>query len=576
MSNKIVFSRLYALIRPYKYQFMVSMFAALVVAGLSGAQAYMIKPLIDKIFFEKNIYYLTLLPFALVMLLAVKGFFYGLNFYLLEKIGQTIIRDMRIKVFNHVHLQSLSFFHKCHTGELISRVISDISLMQAAVSTVVVGLLRDFFQVIILLVVIFYMNWKLALLSLFIFPSAAIPIVIFGRAFRRIGTQIQEETAKISNIMHESITGASIVKAFTMEKHESKRFSNQAWSLFTATMEDKKYYRLQHPLMEVIGGIGIALIIWFGGKEVIADHATPGTFFSFITAVLMIFDPVKKVSKINSAVQQGLAAAVRVFTLLDQESDIVSKPGAKDLPPFRNTIHLNNIHFSYDKLSPVLNNINLTVQSGEIIAIVGPSGSGKSTLANLIPRFYDINQGSLLIDDTDIRDVTLPSLRKQIAIVTQQTILFNDTIRANIAYGAPNSSDEEIKNAADAAHALRFINKLPQGFDTNIGESGMKLSGGERQRLSIARALLKNAPILVLDEATSALDTESEHEVQKALQNLMKDRTTFVIAHRLSTIKKADRIIVIKNGKIVEEGGHEELLSIKGEYETLYNMQYHD
>ena len=576
MSNKIIFSRLYRLILPYKYKFMVAMFAALIVAGLSGAQAYMVKPLLDKIFFEKSTYFLAILPFALVALFAVKGFFYGLNFYLLEKIGQTVIRNMRTTVFNHIHLQSLSFFHKTPTGELISRVISDINYMQGAISTVVVGILRDFLQVIFLLIVIFSMNWKLALLSLIFLPGAAIPIVKFGRAFRRISTRMQEETAEVSNIMHESITGAPVVKAFAMEEYESKRFSVQVRKLFDTIMEDARYRRIQHPLMEVIGGIGMALIIWFGGKEVIAGNSTPGTFFSFLTALIMIYEPIKSVSKINSTVQQGLAAAVRVFGLLDQKATIVSKADAVDLPPFRETITLQDLQFCYDNGTPVLKDINLSVQAGEILAIVGPSGSGKSTLANLIPRFFDIKQGSLLIDGLDIRDVTLKSLRDQIALVTQQTILFNDTIRNNIAYGDPNRSEEDIRKAADAAYALKFIEALPEGFDTVIGESGNRLSGGERQRLSIARALLKNAPILVLDEATSALDTESEREVQNALENLMKNRTTFVIAHRLSTIKNADRIIVIKGGRIVEEGTHDNLLALEGEYENLYNMQYQD
>ncbi len=574
MSNKIVFSRLYALIRPYKYQFMLSMFAALVVAGLSGAQAYMVKPLLDKIFVEKSTYFLSILPIALILLFAVKGFFYGLNFFLLEKIGQNVIREMRTKVFDHIHAQSLSFFHRTPTGELISRVISDINFMQAAISTAVVGLLRDFIQVICLLIVIFSMNWQLAMISLVFLPAAAIPIVKFGRAFRRISTKMQEETAVVSNIMHESITGAPVVKAFTMEEHESKRFAAQVEKLFQTIMEDARYRRIQHPLMEVIGGFGMALIIWFGGKEVIAGNSTPGTFFAFLTALVMIYQPIKAVSKINSTVQRGLAAAVRVFSLLDQPADITSKPNAPELPPFHNSISLQNLQFSYDKQTKVLKDINLEVPAGEILAIVGPSGSGKSTLANLIPRFFDIDAGNLLIDGHDIRDVTLRSLRKQIAIVTQQTILFNDSIRNNIAYGDSERAEEEIRAAAKAAHALGFIEKLPEGFDTVIGESGNKLSGGERQRISIARALLKNAPILVLDEATSALDTESEREVQIALENLMKNRTTFVIAHRLSTIKNADRIIVIKDGRIVEEGTHDMLLAAGLEYEKLYNMQY--
>ena len=575
MSNKTVFKRLYALIYPYRYQFLIAMIAALIVAGLSGVQAYMVKPLLDKIFFEKSTLYLAILPFALVALFAVKGFFYGLNFFLLEKIGQTVIRKMRVTLFSHIHAQSLSFFHKNPTGELISRIISDVSLIQNSISTVVVGLLRDFFQVIFLLVVIFYMNWKLALLSLIFLPSAAVPIVYFGRAFRRIGTKIQEETANLSTIIHESITGSPVVKAFSMETHETTRFAAQAQTLFNITMEDKRVYRLQHPLMEVIGSIGMALIIWFGGREVIAGNATPGTFFAFITALIMIYDPIKKVSRINSAVQQGLAAAVRVFTLLDVMPQIVSKDNAPSLPPFAQAITLKDVHFRYDE-EPVLSGINLTVPAGEILAIVGPSGAGKSTLINLIPRFFDIDTGSITIDDHDIRDITLQSLRNQIAIVTQHTILFNETIRNNIAYGDAQKSDEEILAAAKAAHALGFIEKLPEGLDTVIGESGMMLSGGERQRLSIARAILKDAPILVLDEATSALDTESEVEVQKALENLMRNRTTLVIAHRLSTIRNADRIIVIKDGNIVEEGNHEELISLNGEYENLYTMQFND
>jgi subfamily B ATP-binding cassette protein MsbA len=436
--------------------------------------------------------------------------------------------------------------------------------------------LRGFFQVIFLLGVIFTMDWKLALLSIVFLPTATFPIVRFGRAFRRISTTMQEEMAKVSNIIHESITGAPVVKAFAMEQYESNRFRAQVQHLYTVIMEEARYRRIQHPLMEVIGGIGMALIIWFGGKEVIAGNSTPGTFFSFMTALIMVYEPIKGVSRINSIVQQGLAAATRVFTLLDIVPDIEDKAGAKTLPPFHRDISLMDISFSYDGVTPVLSNINLSIKRGEIIAIVGPSGSGKSTLSNLLPRFFDIQHGSLLIDGLDIRDVTLESLRSQIAIVTQQTILFNDTIRNNISYGDPERSEAEIIEAARAAYAHNFIEQLPEGFDTIIGESGVRLSGGERQRLSIARALLKNAPILVLDEATSALDSESEREVQRALDNLMKDRTTLVIAHRLSTIKNADRIIVIKNGFIVEEGSHETLLALHGEYESLYTIQYQE
>jgi len=326
--------------------------------------------------------------------------------------------------------------------------------------------------------------------------------------------------------------------------------------------------------MEFIGGVSIALIIWFGGREVIGGHSTPGTFFAFLTALIAAYDPVKGVTRINSTIQKALAAATRVFELLDIEPEIQDSKNAKELPQFKSLIEFKNVSYSYNSKTEVLENINLKVPAGEILAIVGPSGGGKTTLTNLIPRFLDIKEGNIFIDDFDIHGVTVKSLRNQVAMVTQQTILFNDSIRNNIAYGDQNASDEEVRAAAKAAHALQFIEKLPQGFATVIGESGARLSGGQRQRLSIARAILSHAPILILDEATSALDTESEREVQKALENLMTDRTTFVIAHRLSTIRNADRIIVIKDGRIVEQGTHDELLALKGEYELLYNMQY--
>ena len=574
MTNKHLLKKIFTLIRPYRSKLFISILAGLAVAALSGAQAYMVKPLLDKIFVEKDTFFLAILPPLLVLLFLVKGFFFAFNHYLLELVGQSIIRDLRTRLFDHIHKQSLTFFHKTPTGEIISRIISDIQLLQGSLSTVVVGLVRDFFQVIFLLGVIFFMNWKLAMMSIIFLPIAAVPIVIFGRAFRRLSAKGQIETAHVSNITHESITGAVVVKAFTMEEYEGKRFADQVHMLFQVVIKNARYRAIQHPLMEVIGGIGMALIIWFGGREVIAETATPGTFFAFLTALVMIYKPIKTVSRINSSIQQGLAAAERVFRLLDVVPDISDTSNSTDLPPFRKQIKLQQIGFSYDTDQPVLHEIDLTIKAGEILAIVGPSGSGKSTLANLIPRFFDIDTGQLLIDGHDIRNVTLASLRRQIAVVTQQTILFNDTIHNNISYGDPEKTDEEVREAARAAHALDFIEALPDGFSTQIGESGVRLSGGERQRLSIARALLKNAPILVLDEATSALDTESERKVQKALDNLMKDRTTFVIAHRLSTIKNANRIIVIKDGQIVEQGNHPTLLAQKGLYHHLYTMQH--
>ncbi len=566
--------RLLGVIRPYRTKLLIAMLAMILVAAFTGAQAYLVKDLLDKVFMEKNAFFLKLLPLLVIVIFFLKGVSYYIYSMLLEQVGQSVIRDFRLRIFNHIHRQSLSFFNKTPTGTLMSRIISDVALLQQAVSNALVGAVRDFFQVVILLGVVFYMNWRLAMISFIILPVAAYPIVKFGRLFRKISTRTQEEVAQVSNILHETITGNRIVKAFTKEQYEGNRFFNQVSKLFMLTMKDAKYHCMQHPFMEFIGGVAIAVIIWFGGNEVIRGTATPGTFFAFLTALIAAYEPVKGVTKINSAIQRGLAAATRVFAILDTEPEIRDKENAMVLPPFATAITFKNISYRYDQEAAVLANINLTVPSGEALAIVGPSGGGKTTLTNLIPRFLDLKEGSILIDGTDIRDVTLSSLRSQIAMVTQQTILFNDSVYNNIAYGDQSASQQAIDDAARAAHAFDFIQALPHGFETIIGEGGARLSGGERQRIAIARAILKNAPILILDEATSALDNESEREVQKALENLMKDRTTFVIAHRLSTIKNASRIIVLKDGVIVEQGTHDTLIAQKGEYENLYNMQY--
>jgi subfamily B ATP-binding cassette protein MsbA len=574
MTNKEILLRLYRTIRPYQSKLIIAMIAMIFVAAFTGVQAYLVKDLLDKIFMEKDLFFLKLLPVVVVFVFLFKGIAYYIYTFLLEQVGQSVIRDFRQEIFEHIHKQSLSFFNKMPTGTLMSRIISDVTLMQSAVSNALVGVVRDFFQVVILLGVVFFMNWKLAMFSFIVLPVAAFPIIKFGRIFRRLSTSTQEEIANVSNLLHETITGNRIVKAFCKEQYEGNRFLSQVTVLFAITIKDARYRCMQHPLMEYIGGVAIALIIWFGGREVIGGNSTPGTFFAFLTALIAAYDPVKGVTRINSTIQQGLAAATRVFGLLDMEPEIQDKVNAKELPPFTSKIEFVDLNFGYDDTLPVLQDINLEVPAGEALAIVGPSGGGKTTLTNLIPRFLDLTEGRILVDGRDIRDVTVKSLRNQVAMVTQQTILFNDTVKSNIAYGDQEATDGQIRGAAKAAHALGFIEELPDGFDTVIGESGARLSGGERQRLSIARAILNNAPILILDEATSALDTESEREVQKALENLMKNRTTFVIAHRLSTIKNADRIIVVKEGKIVETGTHDELLVLEGEYELLYNMQF--
>ena len=574
LSEKQTIRRILATIKPYRLTLAISMVSMTMVAALSGAQAWMVKPLLDKIFFEQDRNTLDLLPLALVLIFLVKGVFYYLYTVLLEKVGQGVIRDLRERIFAHLHALPIAYFHQTPTGELISRVVSDITLIQYAVSQALVGIVKDLLQAVSLLGVIFFMNWQLASMSMIFLPLAVIPIILFGRLHRLYSNQSQETMAIISNILHETIAGNRIVKAFCMEKYEAGRFGKAVNRLFQIIVNDTKVRNFSHAMMEFLGGVFVAFVIWYGGHQVLKGNSTPGTFFSFLTALVMIYEPIKSLSRVNSTVQQGMAAAVRVFSILDITPAITDRPGALTAKPLKDAIEFRDVSFTYDTGATVLSHINLTVKRGECLALVGTSGAGKTTLVNLVPRFFEVSSGQVLLDGHDLRDLTLASLRGQIAMVTQQTILFNDTVRNNIAYGDPDRSEADIIEAARAAHALDFIKKLPEGFDTIIGESGAKLSGGQQQRVSIARALLKNAPILILDEATSSLDTESEREVQKALENLMKNRTTFVIAHRLSTIRNADRIIVMQNGKIVEEGAHEELLARQGAYETLHRMQF--
>ena len=575
MTNKEILARVYQALEPYRSKLIISMVAMMGVALCTGAQTYMVKDLLDKIFIEQNRFYLYSLTIVVVFIFAIKGIFYYTYHFLLEKVGLSVIKDYRARIFEHIHIHPLSFFNNYPTGTLISRVVSDVTLMQQAGSSALVGILRDFFSVVVLMWVVFFLNWKLALFCFLILPVAAFPIIKFSKIFRRLSTKAQEETAQVSNMLYETITGNRIVKAFNMENHENKRYNNQLQLLFDVTVQDAKFRCLQHPLMEFIGGVAIAIFIWFGGKLVIGGVMTIGEFFALMTSLVVAYDPVKRIGKVNSTVQQGLAAATRIFAILDIVPAISDKPDAIELPPFKSSIEFKGVYFHYEDDTEALSDINLHVPAGQTLAIVGHSGGGKTTLTNLVPRFLDVSKGCITIDGCDIRKVTMRSLRDRIAMVTQQTILFNDTVRNNIAYGSLERSESDLIKAAEAAHALDFIKELPKGFETIIGESGARLSGGERQRISIARALLKNAPILILDEATSALDTESEREVQSALENLMKNSTTFVIAHRLSTIKNADRIIVVNNGRIVEDVTHDELLAHHGEYDQLYNMQYH-
>ena len=564
---------LLTLIKENKYRLFLAMLCMLVIAVASSATAFLVKPVLDDIFFNKDTTMLKIIPVVVVLIYFLRGLgMYGQD-YFMNYVGENVIKDLRNVLYNRIQDLPIAFFHKEKTGVLMSRITNDVNIIKAMVSTAVTGSLKDSFTIVGLTFVIFYRDWKMALIAFIVLPVAFFPVVEFGRRVRRISTGWQEAMADLNSFLHETFAGNKIVKAFGMESYEKKRFFHKTLDLFKLEMKAVIARSLSSPIMEFLGGLGIAFIIWYGGYKVITGSSTAGTFFSFMAAVLMLYDPVKKLSGLNNAVQQGLAAADRIFDIIEMESDIKERRDPITIKRGPHRVTFENVFFKYDDVM-VLKDIKLDVQAGEVLALVGMSGGGKTSLVNLIPRFYDVTRGAIRVDGVDIRDVSLSSLRDQIAIVTQEPILFNDSVRNNIAYGKQNATDKEIIKAAEAAYAYDFIQNFPNKFDTNIGELGARLSGGEKQRICIARALLKDAPILILDEATSSLDAEAEMLVQKALENLMKGRTTFVIAHRLSTIDYADRIAVIVNGRVEEEGKQEELISMQGEFFKLYQMQY--
>jgi len=568
------YRRLLRYLRPYVWPyFTIAMVCMAGYSATSGALPFLVQRVIDDVFAQKDKTSLFYLPFLIIGVFAFRGLVNFGDHYLTDYVGLRIINDVRDGLNRHLQSLSLSFFQRHPTGTLISRVTNDVSLVRSALTDSVASLIRDTTSLLALIVVAFLKDWVLATIAFVVFPASVLPITRMSKKIKRFTKRGQVAKGNLTNLLQESIQGNRIVKAFGMEKYEIDRFQEENQRVFKQSIRGSRTQAVVTPAMELLASLAIGAVVWYGGSSVIAGGRTQGEFMAFMTAMFLMYQPFKHLTRTYTTIQMGLAGAERIFEVLDEESEIKDRADARPISGFSRMIEFHDLSFGYgDEL--VLNNINLKIRAGEMVALVGMSGVGKSTMADLIPRFYEVTSGKITIDGADIRDVTLQSLRFQIGMVSQHTFLFNDTVRNNIAYGDPSKDMDHIVAAAQAAYADDFITALPQGYDTMIGELGMRLSGGQRQRLAIARALLKDAPILILDEATSSLDTDSERLVQEALENLIVRRTSLVIAHRLSTIRKATRIVVLVDGSIVEEGTHEELLARKSEYSRLYTLQF--
>jgi subfamily B ATP-binding cassette protein MsbA len=558
---------------PYKMRFIWSMVCMGIYSAVTALIVYLSKSIMDGVFVGKDIKILALLVISMPIIYAIKGLAdYG-RCYFLNYVAQNAIKDLRQDLC--VKLLSLShdFYVKNTSSKIMSRITNDINALQLALEKVPPTIIRDSLVIIGMIGGLFYLHWKYAFIIVVVLPILALPLAQFAKKLKKASKDSMIQISEIYTSLQEILSGFSVIKSFCKEEHEEKRF----------TVNNKEYYNVQQritrvdarttPVMEFLSMTGVAVILWFGGKDVVNGVWTLGDFTAFILAITQMYQPIKNFAQLNSTIQKALAGSERVFEILDEKASVIDLPNAKELNTFSKDIVYKNVDFSYEKGKPILKGINIDINKGQTVAFVGSSGSGKSTIANLILRFYDVDNGEILVDGINIKDLTLSSLRDKIGVVSQDVFLFNDTIKYNISYGKMNATDEEIETAAKAANAHKFISKMPNGYNTLIGERGIKLSGGEKQRIAIARAMLKNPPILVLDEATSALDSESEKLVQEAIETLMKNRTVILIAHRLSTVKNADKIVVIDKGCVAETGKHQELLDKNGIYSKLYNLK---
>jgi subfamily B ATP-binding cassette protein MsbA len=571
--KKNIYLRIVRYALPYKGIIALSMIASLGVAGSDAAIAYLVKPFVDELIVAGNLEMAKVVPFLVVGLATVKGLSRYVQSYNIRTAGQLAIQDIRNETMGHMLKLSMRFFSSSSSGSLMSRILNDISVMQAAFAEVLVTLLRESLTMLALTGYAFYADWRMALMAFVVIPAAVWPAAAIGKKIKKLSRRGQAAMGNVTSVLEQSFSGIKVIKAFATEDREEQKFIKENFGFFTFIRKTFRYSAASAPVMEIMTSFGVAAVLWYGLNRVAAEEITKGELFSILAAILLMYSPLKRLTKVNNTIQKAIGAAERVFEVLDQQPEIVDAPDAIDLPRSQGYVSFRNVWFAYDE-QPVLCDFSVEAKPGEVIALVGASGAGKSTLIGLLNRFYDPQQGQILIDGIDIRQLTRTSLHASLALVDQETFLFNDTIANNIRYGKPDADLSQVEAAAIQAFADEFIREMPAGYETEIGDRGVRLSGGQRQRLCIARAILCDAPILLLDEATSALDTESESMVQDALGNLMKNRTTFVIAHRLSTIMYADRILVLDQGAIVESGTHQELLESGGLYRRLYDGQF--